>query len=105
MENYYQGDKITVTLDGGTACTLNSTDFGVCIFPKWDASSSIKSALTAVSGETNVFTATFKSADTKKLAAGIYALEVYDDNQDVIYHQDNAFVMNVSASKTYMTES
>ena len=103
---YFQGEQINIIINGGDNYDLNSITFGCVIYPIDDVTKAInvpKSSMTKT--DTNQYVAPFVSSLTKNLPVGIYNIEMYDDTNDMIYQQKNAFNINTSASKNYINSN
>ena len=99
---YYRGEQIQLVIEGNDAYNLSELNFGVVIYPISDKTAALhvtKSQMTSAGEGSNAYIASFSATDTKTLPLGLYAVEMYDDTNDLIYQQQGAFNLNDSVSK------
>ena len=104
---YFQGEQMNIIISGNDAYNLSTITFGCVIYPVEDVSKAInvpKASMEAVVGE-NKYIAHFASSLTRTLPVGIYNIELYDDTNDIIYQQQNAFNISTSVSGNYITSN
>ncbi len=101
---FFQGEKINITINGSNVYVLENIDFGCTIYPIEDISKKIRveKANMTHTGP-NQYIASFDPIYTKTLPIGIYGVEVYDNTYKIINPQPYTFNLSVAASTEYIT--
>lgn len=96
-----QGENINITIRGNDTINLDNIDFNVSvyIYPNIEAVTTI-SKLQCTKQDTNVYLCVIPYATTKTMQIGMYTIEVLDSTNKSIYIKNNAFSLNISASKS-----
>ena len=98
-----QGENINITLSGDSSINLDTIDFKVTAY----ISPNIESLVTITKAQctpqaNNKYLCVIPYTSTKTMAIGSYTIEVLDNTNKSIYIKNNAFILNLSASKTLL---